>query len=123
DTPGASNFFCGSAIAYLNRVKVELGVRETTINQFGVVSKEVAVEMAHCARETFRCDWGISTTGVAGPADVDGIPVGTAYIAIEGPSGIFSKEISWPGERRQIKERVANSALMLLFKTLKKSDK
>ena len=84
--PGASQVFIGGIIAYTEDVKVNLlGVPLTLIDQFTVVSEEVAVAMANGALEKFGTTWAISTTGIAGPGDYLGIREGTVWIAIAGP--------------------------------------
>lgn len=85
-TPGASHVFLGGVIAYTNSVKVDhLGVGAELIEEFNVVSEEVANAMADSVREKFGTTWGIATTGIAGPGDYDGIPEGTVWVAIRGP--------------------------------------
>ncbi|MDF2556660.1 MAG: damage-inducible protein [Bacillales bacterium] len=81
--PGASNIFKGGVVTYSNEAKITiLDVREATIMAHGVVSNECAIEMADCVREKFGTDIGISFTGVAGPEELEGKPVGTVYVGI-----------------------------------------
>jgi nicotinamide-nucleotide amidase len=81
--PGASTVFKGGLVTYSNEVKISiLGVKEETIKQHGVVSLACAAEMADCIREKFNTDIGISFTGVAGPTELEGKPVGLVYIGI-----------------------------------------
>jgi nicotinamide-nucleotide amidase len=85
-TPGASAVFLGGIIAYSNEVKSEfLGVDSALIEEFSVVSEEVANAMAEGVRKKFGTTWGIATTGIAGPGDYQGIPEGTVWVAIRGP--------------------------------------
>jgi nicotinamide-nucleotide amidase len=66
--PGASEVFIGGIIAYTADVKVNfLGVPQSTIDEFTVVSEEVAIAMAEGARVKIGTTWAISTTGIAGP--------------------------------------------------------
>ena len=84
--PGASQVFLGGIIAYSNDVKINfLGINPALIEEFSVVSEEVANAMADGAREKFGTTWGIATTGIAGPGDYEGIPEGTVWVAIRGP--------------------------------------
>lgn len=84
--PGASQVFVGGIIAYTADVKVNfLGVQQATIDQFTVVSEEVAREMARGAMDRLGSTWAISTTGIAGPGDYMGIREGTVWISIYGP--------------------------------------
>ena len=85
-TPGASEVFLGGIIAYSNDVKINfLGVDSALIEEYSVVSEEVANAMADGAREKLGATWGIATTGIAGPGDVQGIPEGTVWVSIRGP--------------------------------------
>ena len=84
--PGASEVFIGGIIAYTSNVKVNfLGVPQSIIDEFTVVSEEVAVAMAQGALSKIGTTWAISTTGIAGPGDYMGIREGTVWIAIAGP--------------------------------------
>lgn len=84
--PGSSEVFFGGVISYTSDVKVrELGVLQSTIDEFSVVSEEVAREMAQGAMKKFGTTWAIATTGIAGPGDYKGIREGTVWIAICGP--------------------------------------
>jgi nicotinamide-nucleotide amidase len=84
--PGSSQVFLGGIIAYTNDVKVNiLGVSPALIEEFTVVSEEVAIAMAEAARKKFGTTWGIATTGIAGPGDYQGIPEGTVWVAVSGP--------------------------------------
>ena len=84
--PGSSEVFLGGIISYTSDVKIkELGVASETLDQYTVVSEEVAIEMAEGARKKFGTTWAIATTGIAGPGDYKGIREGTVWIAIRGP--------------------------------------
>ncbi len=85
--PGSSEVFLGGVISYTSEVKVrELGVSQSTIDEFSVVSEEVAGEMAQGVMKKFGTTWAIATTGIAGPGDYKGIREGTVWIAICGPT-------------------------------------
>ncbi|MGW6021886.1 CinA family protein [Streptomyces sp. NPDC055099] len=84
--PGASRVFRGSVTAYATELKHELlGVDGTLLAERGVVDAEVALQMAAGVRKVMGADWGIATTGVAGPEPQDGQPVGTVFVAVAGP--------------------------------------
>ncbi|MFJ5933891.1 CinA family protein [Streptomyces sp. NPDC093071] len=86
--PGASASFRGSVTAYATALKHELlGVDEALLAERGAVDPEVASQMAAGVRARLGADWGIATTGVAGPDPQDGQPVGTVYVAVAGPAG------------------------------------
>jgi nicotinamide-nucleotide amidase len=80
---GSSDFFVGGFVAYSPKVKIALGVDPQIIEQHGVVSAETAIAMATAARERTGADVGLSTTGVAGPDAVDGVPRGTMYLGMD----------------------------------------
>ena len=81
--PGASKYLVGGVITYATEAKEKLlGVKHSTIEDFNVVSANVALEMATGAMKLFDTDITISITGLAGPNAVDGIEPGTIYIGI-----------------------------------------
>ncbi|MFP3987523.1 CinA family protein [Streptomyces sp. E11-3] len=85
---GASKCFRGSVTAYATELKERLlGVDGTLLVERGAVDAEVARQMAQGVRRVLGADWGIATTGVAGPEPQDGQPVGTVYVAVAGPGG------------------------------------
>jgi nicotinamide-nucleotide amidase len=109
--PGASQVFLGGIIAYTADVKVNfLGVTRATIDQFTVVSEEVAVAMADGAREKIRTTWGISTTGIAGPGDYMGVREGTVWIAISGPIN-QTLQLTLDGGRDGVRQGAISSAI------------
>lgn len=84
--PGASQAFRGSVTAYATDLKHEvLGVDGTLLAGRGAVDAEVALQMAAGVRKVMGADWGIATTGVAGPEPQDGQAVGTVFVAVAGP--------------------------------------
>ncbi|GAA2092300.1 CinA family protein [Streptomyces albiaxialis] len=85
---GASRAFRGSVTAYATELKRDvLGVDGALLAERGAVDPEVARQMAGGVRRVLGADWGIATTGVAGPEPQDGRPVGTVYVAAAGPDG------------------------------------
>ncbi|MEV2256750.1 CinA family protein [Streptomyces sp. NPDC050147] len=84
--PGASRVFRGSVTAYATELKHEvLGVDGTLLAERGAVDAEVALQMAAGVRKVMGADWGLATTGVAGPEPQDGQAVGTVFVAVDGP--------------------------------------
>ena len=109
--PGASADFLGGIISYTTDVKVrELGVGQSVIDQYKVVSEEVAVEMAEGAKNKFATTWAISTTGVAGPGDYQGVREGTVWIAIRGPIN-QSLTLTLDGGRDGVRQGAISSAI------------
>lgn len=109
--PGASAVFLGGIISYTTDVKVrELGVGQSVIDQHKVVSEEVAIEMAEGAKNKFATTWAISTTGVAGPGDYQGVREGTVWIAIRGPIN-QSLTLTLDGGRDGVRQGAISSAI------------
>lgn len=80
---GASHFFKGGIISYANETKARIvGVSYNTIDKFGVVSQEVASEMAGHGKALLNVDYCISFTGNAGPEALEGKKVGEIYIGV-----------------------------------------
>lgn len=109
--PGASEVFTGGIIAYTADIKVNfLGVPRAIIDEFSVVSEEVAIAMANGAREKIGTTWAISTTGVAGPGDYLGIREGTVWIAIAGPIN-QTLQLTLDGGRDGVRQGAISSAI------------
>jgi nicotinamide-nucleotide amidase len=108
--PGASDVFRGAVVSYATDVKQALlGVGEGP-----VVSEAAARQMAHGVRERLRADIGLSLTGVAGPDEQDGQPVGTLYVGIVGPGFDEVRHVRIPGQREQMRQFAVITALGLL---------
>ena len=115
---GISSCFKGSITSYTNEIKEFAGVNHETIEKYGAVSKETAIEMAQSVRKLFKTDWAISTTGVAGPGSLEGKRPGTAWVAVAGPNVVVTDFVDWPGSREMVRQRVCKTALNLIFKQL-----
>ncbi len=114
ELPGASGSFRGGVVSYATDSKSSaLGVDQALIDEHGVVSGPVARAMAAGAREAMEADIGIATTGVAGPAALDGKPVGTVVLAVSGPLGVVDREVHLPGDRATIRRIASGAALNL----------
>lgn len=120
---GASRFFEGSVIAYSEKIKkLELGVRKSTIDEFSVVSVQVAEEMALGIQKKIGSNFAIATTGNAGPSkDNTNKDVGVVCIAIATPLGVYSEEFNFGKPREKVIERSSNKALELLRKEIIKN--
>ncbi|MDQ0793611.1 CinA family protein [Streptomyces sp. B1I3] len=114
--PGASQSFRGSVTAYATPLKQQvLGVDGALLAERGAVDPDVAGAMAAGVREVLGADWGVSTTGVAGPEPQDGQPVGTVYVAVSGPGGIQKVAgLRLNGGRADIRRESVRSVLELL---------
>jgi nicotinamide-nucleotide amidase len=112
--PGASDVYVGGVVSYSTDVKERLlHVSPSTISAYGVVSAESALHMAHGAQELMGSTWAVATTGVAGPEEQEGKPVGLVYVAVAGP-GDDVRELRLDGDRAAIRTRSCEEALLLL---------
>ena len=119
--PGASRSYLGGVISYATRLKSELaGVDEATLAEVGPVAWRTAEEMAVGVARRCRADWGIATTGVAGPDPQDGHPVGQVFVAVAPPAGsnVLVRELEWVGDRAAIRRHAVRGALELLAEAL-----
>jgi nicotinamide-nucleotide amidase len=120
DICGASKFFAGGVVSYSNDSKMTLlDCPECLLSQHGAVSAECAVAMATGAAEKLGADYAVAVTGFAGPCGgTNENPVGTIYIALHAPHGVWSKKLSYPGPRTTVKVRAVNAALDWLRREL-----
>ncbi len=120
DTPGSSRWFNRGWVTYSNTAKYEnLGVPVELLEKNGAVSEAVARAMAEGARAKADADWGLATTGIAGP---DGgtaeKPVGTVWMAVSSKEHTASRHLQFSGLRETIKLRTAHTALTYLYRQL-----
>ena len=113
---GASAYFNAGVVSYSNQAKVDiLGVNAEDIARYGAVSEAVAIQMAEGVRRVGRSDYGISTTGIAGPSGGSADkPVGTVWIGIATPNGSFAVLKNCGTDRGQIIQRATAYAVQLL---------
>ena len=113
--PGASEVFKQGFVTYCNRAKRKLlEVKKTTLKEYGAVSDRTAKEMAKNGVFATGADVCISLTGLAGPAAEEGKPVGLVYIGCCYKNRTVVREYHFKGNRSQIREQSAVSALLLL---------
>jgi nicotinamide-nucleotide amidase len=88
------------------------------------VSEPVVQEMATGIRERTGADWAVSVSGIAGPSGgTEDKPVGTVWIAAQGPSGeSYSKRYQWPGTRDQVRALAAHWALNAVRRLMQKGN-
>ena len=123
---GACKFFAGGIVCCTNDAKTQLlDVPECLLLQHGAVSDEAAVAMATGAAETLSADYALAVTGFAGAAETgtSGNPVGTIFIAMFSPAGVWSKKLSYPGPRSTVKIRAVNAALDWLRRELLRAER
>jgi PncC family amidohydrolase len=120
DVPGASSYYMGGIIAYSNEIKTDiLGVKRETIERYGAVSKECALEMVSGVSKLFGSQVSIATTGIAGPSGgTKDKPVGLVFIAIKVKNKINVEKFIFNGNRIEIKEKVAEQAIRDTIKML-----
>jgi nicotinamide-nucleotide amidase len=117
--PGASATVRGGVVAYATAVKREvLGVDDELLDSAGAVDAEVAMQMADGAREIIGADFGVATTGVAGPDGQDGKAPGVVFVAVSTPFGRWNRELLLDGDRDAIRTRSSIAALELLSDVL-----
>jgi nicotinamide-nucleotide amidase len=120
DICGASKFFSGGCVCYSNDSKMQLlDVPECLLMQHGAVSPEAAVAMATGAAEKLGADYALAITGFAGPCGgPNENPVGTIFVALHAPHGVWSRKLSYPGPRTTVKQRAVNASLDWLRREL-----
>jgi nicotinamide-nucleotide amidase len=119
--PGASACYVGGVISYATSLKATLaGVDEATLAEFGPVAAPTAAEMARGVANRCEADWGLATTGVAGPEAQDDHPIGQVFVAVNHQAGELSRvqELSLQGDRAAIRKQAAAAALALLADAL-----
>lgn len=116
--PGASAVFRGGLVVYATDLKESLaGVPAALLAARGPVDPEVALALAAGARDRCGADWGLATTGVAGPDPQGGVPVGTVHVAVAGPAGPTGarvRSLTVPGDRAAVRAAAVAAALGLL---------
>lgn len=115
EVPGVSDTYLGGVVSYATELKMALlGVPEEVVAEHGVVSAECAAAMATGVRGLTGATWALSTTGVAGPAEQEGKPVGTVYVGVAGPGCVEAVELNLDGDRPTIQAQTCQQALAAL---------
>jgi len=108
---GASDVFRGAVVSYASDVKHEV----LHVSPGPVVSEAAAAQMAQGAKDLLGADVGLALTGVAGPDQQDGQPVGTLCVAVVLPDGqVHTKTFVLPGQREQMRQMSVISSLDML---------
>ncbi len=114
--PGSSAYYLGGVTSYAICIKEKvLGVPAEVIEEFGVVSTQVAEAMADGVRNLMGSTYSVATTGLAGPGGDDRNPEGTVCIAVSGPKGLLSRRYVKNGTRVQNISSFTSEALNLLL--------
>ena len=122
DNPNSISYFKGGNVAYDGAALRSCGVPGEVMEKHGVVSQETANAMAETVRRNFNADVGIAVTGVPGPGEFEGKPLGLAYICVSNGEKIRGMEMRLPPRRVTIKRRVPNQALLELRRLVEETD-
>ena len=113
---GSSEVFKGTAVTYATPMKTKvLGVPAVMIEKYGVISQQVVESMATGVRDLMETDFGVATTGVAGPnGGTDENPVGTVWIGVASAKGVVSKRFNFGKNRENVINRATIAAYEML---------
>ena len=112
---GASKFYKGGLVTYATEEKARLlGISKDDIEQYGVVSEQIAYQMAENGRDLLDADVCVSFTGNAGPEAMEGKPVGEIYIGISSKDGTLVFPYMLKGTRNSIQEEGVRNALEII---------
>ena len=117
--PGSSATFRGGLVVYATDLKAQLAdVPTEVLETHGAVSSQTAAALADGARTRLGADWGLGLTGVAGPDEQEGQPVGTVHLAVAGPAGTTVRSLRLPGDRERVRLLAVTGVLDLLRRAL-----
>mgnify|MGYP003633310184 FL=1 len=119
---GSSAYFKGSVVSYATDVKIEvLQIPQELINEFSVVSAQVASAMALSVKDLMKTDYAIATTGNAGPSKGDSnAEIGAVFVAIATPNGVIVEEFNFGQPREKVIDRALYKSLEMLHKEILK---
>ena len=116
--PGSSAYFQGAVVPYHNAFKERiLGVKSETLSSHGAVSEATVAEMAEGVRQLFNADYGLASSGIAGPdGGTPDKPVGTVWIGCAGPEGVETRKLQLTQDR-MLNIQLTGVAVLNLFRT------
>ena len=116
--PGSSTYFQGAVVPYHNAFKERiLGVKSETLSSHGAVSEATVAEMAEGVRQLFNADYGLASSGIAGPdGGTPDKPVGTVWIGCAGPEGVETRKLQLTQDR-MLNIQLTGVAVLNLFRT------
>ena len=114
NVPDSLTYFKGGTVAYDGAALTAYGVPADVMEKHGVVSQQTANAMAETARNNLNANIGVAVTGVPGPGEFEGKPLGLAYISVTNGNQTREMEMRLPPRRVTIKRRVPNQALIEL---------
>ena len=115
--PGSSAYFQGAVVPYHNDFKERiLGVKSETLSAHGAVSEATVAEMAEGVRQLFNADYGLASSGIAGPdGGTTDKPVGTVWISCAGPEGVETRKLQLTHDR-MLNIQLTGVAVLNLFR-------
>jgi nicotinamide-nucleotide amidase len=122
DAAGSSAYYLGGVVAYSAAAKIAAGVDPAVIERHGTVSQATAEAMAGASRRQLGADIGLSTTGVAGPGEIEGKPAGTLHVAMDFQGRLSFDNSIYRTPRAQLKRRAVLDVLYLLWRELRQRD-
>lgn len=122
NVPGSSLYFLAGLVTYSNDSKIDLlGVSRKTLESYGAVSEQVAIEMARGTRKATGADIGAAVTGIAGPGGgTEQKPVGLVYFAVDDGRTIITDRAFLSGDRREVKRSSSQRLIELIVRSLRK---
>ncbi|GIJ07255.1 CinA family protein [Micromonospora andamanensis] len=120
---GASAVYRGGLVVYATELKERLAdVPAALLAERGPVDADVAKALAEGGRRRCGADWGVATTGVAGPEPQGGKPVGLVFVAVAGPDGTEVRQLDLDGGRDRIRGAAVTEALRLIAEHIQAPD-
>src|SRR3984893_8234247 len=119
EASGASDYFLGGYVVYSAAAKQALGVSPRVLREYGTVAEETTRALAAAARTAAGADVAVATTGVAGPNESEGKPVGLLHIVVDIKGQQVCQETRYSTTRSEYKRRGALESLYLLWRELK----
>ena len=115
--PGSSDYFLLGVVTYSNKSKeIILNIPAKIIAKHGAVSQQVALLMAQNIRKKTHADFGLSITGIAGPAGTSTTkPAGTVFIALASKNKTLCRLFLLSGKRESVRKKSTQAALRLLY--------
>jgi nicotinamide-nucleotide amidase len=114
---GSSDYFTGGIVCYHEQVKKDiLGVKQETLDEFSVVSEEVAIQMAEGVRNALKTDIGFGITGLLSSSEGYNVPVGTICVALTDKERTISKTFRVHSDRLRNKEIAVGASLLLMLR-------
>jgi nicotinamide-nucleotide amidase len=118
NVPGSSKYFKGGLVAYTDEARTAFGFDPQLISRYGTVSTEAVEAMATIIREKLGTSIGVGLTGVMGPTEIEGKPVGTIFFGLNDGQRRQTFAKNYPGNRLQVKQRAVTSTLFELRRIL-----